>query len=79
MKTIIEKFAFDTTQTPPVYCNQGFVVADGDLYHTIDGTVRAQVPGHAVVEYLISPNVAQALTEKETVAILEEFSAVSGG
>lgn len=71
MKILVEKFAFDTTFRPPIYCVQTFAEDDRNLVHSIDGNVRAVVPALAVADYLKSPNVRQSLT-------LEEISAING-
>ena len=69
MKTLVEKFGFDTTANPPIYCSQSLVKTSDGLEHYIDGTLRAQVPDIAAVDYLESANVAQLLTEKEMQAV----------
>jgi len=42
-KTIFEGFAFDASQSPPIYCMQSFVIRDDELIHVIDGQERAVV------------------------------------
>jgi hypothetical protein len=77
MKTILEKFAFDTSRNPPEYLFQSFVT-DGDyLFHVIDGEVRAQVPGSHVIKYVADRNISQALTSEEQITICELFIGAS--
>lgn len=74
MKILVEKFGFDTTARPPIYCAQSLVKTNDGLEHYIDGTLRAQVPTVAAVEYIESENVSQLLTEKEMAAVRGEFT-----
>lgn len=74
MKLLVEKFAFDTTQRPPVYCVQTFSESGGNLVHEVDGVTRAAVPGVAVADYLDAANIYQALTNDEKLKVLEAFS-----
>jgi hypothetical protein len=74
MKLLIEKFGFDTTARPPIYCSQSLLKTDDGLEHYIDGTLRAQVPTTSAVDYLDSPNVSQFLTESEMQAVRGEFT-----
>ena len=74
MKILVEKFGFDTTARPPVYCSQTLAKTDDGLEHYIDGTLRAQVPTVAAVDYLESENVKQLLTESEMQKVRGEFT-----
>lgn len=74
MFTIIEKYAFDTSISPPIYAIQTFAKSDRNLEHYIDGKLRAVIEAANVPDYLASPNIAQALTEKQLVAIDNEFA-----
>lgn len=73
-KILIEKFAFDTTARPPIYCAQTLVKTSDGLEHSIDGTLRAMVPELHVAEYLDSVNVRQMLTDSEYELCLGEFT-----
>ncbi|NBW79188.1 MAG: hypothetical protein EBR27_09275 [Betaproteobacteria bacterium] len=74
MKLLVEKFAFDTSTNPPLYCGQTFSESGRELVHEIGGAVRATVPALAVGDYLEAANVSQALTDDEKRKILETFS-----
>jgi hypothetical protein len=74
MKTLVDKFGFDTSRNPPEYCSQSLVKTADGLEHYIDGGLRAQVPELSVLEYLDSPNVAQLLTEREAAMVRGEFT-----
>ena len=73
MKTLVEKYAFDTTQNPPVYCEHSFCEISGNLVHTVQGQQRAAVTGPNVVDYLTSKNVSHVLTTEELAVVAGEF------
>lgn len=52
MKTIFEGFAFDSSQHPPVYCEQIIAIEGDQLHHFIEGTHRAIVPVEHAPEYV---------------------------
>jgi len=74
MKTLVEKFGFDTSTNPPLFVTHSFVKSGTDLEHLIDGAVRAQINELYVVDYLASKNIAHLLTEKEVDTVLQGFS-----
>lgn len=58
MKTLFEGFAFDASQSPPIYCGQSIVVVDSDLHHYIEGVLRAVVSVEHAPEYVATGWVA---------------------
>lgn len=74
MKLLIEKFGFDTTARPPIYCSQSLLKTGDGLEHYINGTLRAQVPTTSAGDYLESENVKQLLTESEMQSVRGEFT-----
>ena len=74
--TTIEKYGFDVSVTPPLFCMHQFELRSDCLEHTIDGALRAVVPREHAAEYVAAPGIAQALSEADTRAINEWASAV---
>jgi len=74
MKTLVEKFGFDTSRNPPEYCQHTFAKTGDVLEHYTDGTLRAQVPELGVNDYLGSENLSQLLTDDEKQILLDSFS-----
>lgn len=70
MKMIFEGFAFDCSQSPPVYCVQSLSVDGDNLIHAIDGKTRAIVPLEHAPMYVSCGWVADIARENQDMKAL---------
>lgn len=73
MKTLIQKFGFDTSARPPIYCEQSLVQIDGGVEHYVDNVLRCTVPDSSVVAYINQPNIIQFLTPSEFDDLVQRY------
>lgn len=76
-KTIFEGYAFDSSQSPPIYCGQRIAIEGDQLLHFIDGQLRATVPVESAPEYVSTGWVADVGEKNKDLRALRKMHVVA--
>lgn len=79
MKTIHEGFDFDTSVSPPIFCEHVFKTDAQVFEHHADGRLRAAVPIEHMADYLRSKNIMHIGKDNPTLIAARKINTTKPG